>query len=386
MGIERKTRTMEMMGTREKKKVEWDRPIYLQVRAEDKSCLWFVIEDGRRPREQGSEENDDDDDKVIFHGLDLPQLDYLPLPNSLVVLNSRLYMIGGRKYTGRRGSVQYSFGYDHVDLSEQASKQQWRFEKDEWTLYSTGSVACSDDGLVYTLAPRRCYRFRFDPRSGGDVRSEFPSEFPIELGVAPHLVSISNKYIYAYSKGARSNTLVRFDLEKKEWECLYRNFWGRLAPGVVLYGDSYLVCFGTKKPTCSSLFSQQPGLYMFDIRQSQWLDQPVKGLDDALPVIPEGFEEDRVYNYFLPLLFQIGTQRFALVWGDYLENVGCEIHCHKFTFDYTPSGGSDGTTEKNHPPTSFVARRLSNGVLIQQDGTLLGCTVGISARSQKLRC
>ncbi|KAL6140180.1 hypothetical protein ACLB2K_058481 [Fragaria x ananassa] len=363
MGIEeRKTRTMERMGTRENK---WDRPIYLQVKAGDKLCLWFVIEDGRRPREQGSEENDDDDDKVIFRGVDLPQLDYLPLPNSLVVLNSRLYMIGGHKYNGRRGSLQYSIGYNHLDLLEEASKQQWRFDKDEWTLYSTGSVACSDDGLVYTLAPRRCYSFRFDPRSGRDVR------------VAPHLVSISNKYIYAYSKGARSNTLVRFDLEKKEWECLYRNFWGRLAPGVVLYGDSYLVCFGTKKPTCSSLFSQQPGLYVFDIHQRQWLDEPVKGLDDAIPVIPEGFEEDPVYDYFLPLLFQIGTERFALVWDDYLENVGCELHCHKFTLDYTPSSGSNCTTEKNQQPTSFVARRLSNGVLIQQDGTLLGCTVGM---------
>ncbi|KAL6137207.1 hypothetical protein ACLB2K_062499 [Fragaria x ananassa] len=62
----------------------------------------------------------------------------------------------------------------------------------------------------------------------------------VSILAAPHLVSISNKYIYAYSKGARSNTLVRFDLEKKEWECLYRNFWGRLAPEVVLYGDSYL--------------------------------------------------------------------------------------------------------------------------------------------------
>ncbi|KAL6205103.1 hypothetical protein ACLB2K_022367 [Fragaria x ananassa] len=197
---------------------------------------------------------------------------------------------------------------------------------------------------------------------------------------APHLVIISNKYIYAYSKGARSNTLVRFDLEKKEWECLYRNFWGRLAPGVVLYGDSYLVCFGTKKPTCNSLFSQQPGLYVFDIHQRQWLDEPVKGLDDAIPVIPEGFEEDPVYDYFLPLLFQIGTERFALVWDDYLENVGCELHCHKFTLDYTPSSGSNCTTEKNQQPTSFVARRLSNGVLIQQDGTLLGCTVGMHDR------
>ncbi|KAL6136957.1 hypothetical protein ACLB2K_062252 [Fragaria x ananassa] len=351
---------MERMRTREKKKVEWDRPIYLQVKAGDKSCLWFVIEDGRRPRER-SEENDDDDDKVIFRELDLPQLDYLPLRNSLVVLNSRLYMIGGHKYNGRRGSLQYSIGYDHLDLLEQASKQQWRFEKDEWSLYSTGSVACSEEGLVYTLAPRRCC-------SGGDFRSEFPSGFPIELGVAPHLVSISNKYIYAYSKGAVSNTLVRFDLEKKEWECLYRNFW---------------VCFGTKKPTCSSLFSQQPGLYVFDIRRRQWLDEAVKGLDDALPVIPEGFEEDPVYDYFLPLLFQIGTERFALVWDDYLENVGCELHCHKFTFDYTPSSGNNCTTEKNQQQTSFVARRLSNGVLIQQDGTLLGCTVGIESSAQE---
>ncbi|KAL6135195.1 hypothetical protein ACLB2K_067423 [Fragaria x ananassa] len=335
---------MERMGTREKKKVDWDRPIYLQVKADDKLCLWFVIEDGRRPREQGSEENDDDDDKVIFRGLDLPQLDYLPLPNSLVVLNSRLYMIGGHKYNGRRGSLQYSIGYNHLDLLEEASKQQWRFEKDEWTLYSTGSVACSDDGLVYTLAPRRCYSFRFDPRSGGDVLSEFPSEFPIELGVAPHLVSISNKYIYAYSKG---DLIPWFDL-------IWRKRSGSASIGIS--GVAWL------PEWCST---------------RQWLDEPVKGLDDALPVIPEGFEEDPVYDYFLPLLFQIGTERFALVWDDYLENVGCELHCHKFTLDYTPSSGSNCTTEKNQQPTSFVARRLSNGVLIQQDGTLLGCTVGM---------
>ncbi|KAK9913672.1 hypothetical protein M0R45_037482 [Rubus argutus] len=103
LGMEKKTRDKKQAGAR-------DRPIYLQVQGEHKSCLWFVIEDGRRPREQENgkttSRSEENDDKVIFRQLNLPQFDYDRFPNSLVVLKSRLYLIGGSKRTTKTGGLE----------------------------------------------------------------------------------------------------------------------------------------------------------------------------------------------------------------------------------------------------------------------------------------
>ncbi|KAM5551496.1 hypothetical protein ABKV19_026376 [Rosa sericea] len=309
---------------------------------------------------------------VIFRRLDLPEFDdyYLRLPRSVVVLDSRLFMIGGSQCRKRDCSgVEPYIGYDYLDLKPSYVAKEWRSEQGV-SFPSQQSVACYKDGLIYTLGHGGCHRL--NPRSG--VRSEFPATcgFRTQLGM-------SNKYIYTYSLGIY-NLLSRYDLEKNEWDCISSSFWGLWGPGVVISGDSYLLCFGTMKPT--ERFSGQPGVYVFDIRQRQWLDEPVKGLDDALPVIPDTYEplERHLYLYDLPRVFQIGTKRFALVWEEHsVKDDDCRLHCHKFTIDHIPCSSSSHQT--NNQPTSFVARIVSNGVLTLKDTGLLGCTVGIESYS-----
>ncbi|KAM5556586.1 hypothetical protein ABKV19_024130 [Rosa sericea] len=377
----KKNKTRDKM----KKTVAWDRPIYLylQVKADDDSddnsvsCLWFVIEDGRRPRQiSGCEEIDDDDDnKVIFRRLDLPEFDddYLRLPLSVVVLDSRLFMISGYQCRKRDCSgVKSYIGYDYLDLKPSYEGKEWRSEQGV-SFPSHESLACCKDGLIYTLGQECCHRL--DPRSG--VCSEFPATcgFRTQLG-------ISNKYIYTYSLGIY-NLLFRYDLEKNEWDCISSRFWGLWGPGVVISDDSYLLCFGTMKPT--DKFSEQLGVYVFDIRQRQWLDEPVEGLDDALPVIPDTYEswERHLYLNDLPRLFQIGTKRFAFVWEERFVRGQGLLHCHKFTIDHIPCSSSSSSSHRtNNQPTSFVARIVSSGSLPLQRAGLLGCAVGIESYSR----
>lgn len=374
VGMEKKTSDKKQSDAR-------DRPIYLQVKGEHKSCLWIVIEDGRRPREEESTRqrqssgSEDDDDKVIFRQLNLPQFDYDRFPNSLVVLNSRLYLIGGSKRTTKMGGLEPYCGYDYLDLGKEETEWRWGQEGSFAAYYQTDSVACCKDGLIYILEPRECYRM--DPRGGG-LRAELPSKFPTDFGTTPQLLGISDKNIYAYSHGygcvGGSSIMVRYDLEKNEWDCLFTGFWGIWASGVVLYGDSYLLCFGTDHPTDRSSHTDI-GVYVFDIRRRQWLDEPVKGLDGALPVLPDVEDKHLYLESFLPCMFQIGTHRFALVWDKSLEEPDrCELHCHKFTFDHTPCSSSSSSLQP-----SFVARLLSDGVLTIDipPSRLLGCTVAM---------
>ncbi|PRQ32722.1 hypothetical protein RchiOBHm_Chr5g0049591 [Rosa chinensis] len=153
MGKKNKTR-----DKKKKKKVARDRPIYLyvEVKADDNSvsCLWFVIEDGRRPRQISGSEEIDDDDKVIFRRLDLPEFDdyYLRLPRSVVVLDSRLFMIGGSQCRKRDCSVESYIGYDYLDLKPSYVAKEWRSEQGV-SFPSQQSVARYKDGRTSIFTP-----------------------------------------------------------------------------------------------------------------------------------------------------------------------------------------------------------------------------------------
>nr|XP_011469828.1 PREDICTED: uncharacterized protein LOC105353047 [Fragaria vesca subsp. vesca] len=357
-----------------------DSPLYVLVREGD-SSLWFVIEDGREQQQHQQEEESEkakigSDDDIIFRRLGLPKLSYQRFPRSLLVINSKLYMIGGSKSSDRpcrplrEGEIQFlqtepAREYEYLDFQERTLR--WR--RQYFGKYHPGCqhLASSKDGLIYGFGPQS-YIMNPSRRPRNVVATEPLPRMIGEYAHAPQPLAISNNKIYAYGRaGILPHYLFSYDIEEKRWECLCKHFWGEWATGVVLSGDSYLIAFGSRHPIKGDM--ERPGLWVFDINRRQWLDEPIEGLDEALPVIPDWVHDEvgYVYVYYLPCLFQVGKDRFALIWEE-SGNESYKLHCHKFTLQAPASADQP-----------FVARQLSNQVKILNGGNnkILGCTVAL---------
>ncbi|KAL6131411.1 hypothetical protein ACLB2K_069787 [Fragaria x ananassa] len=339
-----------------------DSPLYIRVR-EGKSSIWFVIEDKRQQQQQ------EDDDEIVFRQLDFPELGYQRFLASLVVLNSKLYLIGGTKINLNKPTCPVPVGepvreYEYLNLQER--RPRWRRQPFRRFLCNQ-HLASSKDGLIYGLGPQSHV---IDPALRfGVIHTDLPKIID-EYNHSPQPLAISKNKIYAYSRGGYPNFqhyLFSYDMEDKKWDCIFKNFWGDWATGVVLSGDSYLIAYGSRHPI--EWKRDKPGVWIFDICRRQWLDEPVKGLDEALPVIPDWAYGDweRGYIYYLPRMFEIGTQRFALLWEE-SDDESYKLHCHKFILQ--------APTSADEP---FVAQPLSNKVITLNGGNnkILGCTVGL---------
>ncbi|KAL6131407.1 hypothetical protein ACLB2K_069783 [Fragaria x ananassa] len=352
-----------------------DRPLYIWV-GEGKSSIWFVIEDKCQEQQQ------EDDDEIVFRQLDFPELGYQRFLASLVVLNSKLYLIGGTKINLNKTTCPVPVGepvseYEYLNLQER--RLRWRRQPFRRFLYTQHLASCKD-GLIYGLGP---HSYVIDPALRfGVIHTDLP-KIPGEHGHSPQPLAISKNKIYAYSRGGvypnLQHYLFSYDMEEKTWECIFKNFWGDWATGVALSGDTYLIAYGSRHPI--EWKKDRPGVWVFDIRRRQWLDEPVEGLDEALPVIPDWVYEEvgYVYVYYLPCLFQIGEHRFALIWEESDEESDDEIyklHCHKFTLQAPTS------TDQQ-----FVAQQLSNKIITLNGGNnkILGCTVGCMGTEQGIK-
>ncbi|KAL6128270.1 hypothetical protein ACLB2K_071625 [Fragaria x ananassa] len=359
-----------------------DKPLYVQV-CEGNSSLWFVIEDGRQQQHQQEESekakigsNEAAVDDIIFRRLDLPQLDYQRCPRNIVVINSKLYLLGGVKINYRpvpEGEIQFfhpkpARECEFLDLQER--RLRWRCQSFGKYHNYTQHMASSKDGLIYGFGPQS-YIMNPSSLSGGVVATEPLPKIIDEYGHVPQPLAISNNKIYAYSRGGITpnfqHYLFSYDMKEKKWDCLFKHFWGDWATGVVISGDSYLIAYGSRHPIED--YREKPGVWVFDINRRQWLDEPVEGLDEALPVIPDWVYEEvgYVHVYYLPCLFQIGKHRFALIWEESGDE-SYKLHCHKFTLQAPASADQP-----------FVAQQLSNKVITLNGGNneILGCTVGL---------
>nr|XP_011469829.1 PREDICTED: uncharacterized protein LOC105353048 [Fragaria vesca subsp. vesca] len=253
-----------------------DKPLYVQV-CEGDSSLWFVIEDGRQQQHQqeksekakiGSDEADVDD--IIFRRLDLPQLDYQRCPRNIVVINSKLYLLGGVKINYRpvpEGEIQFfhpepARECEFLDLQD--GRLRWRRQSFGQYHNYTQHMASSKDGLIYGFGPQS-YIMNPSSLSGGVVATEPLPKIIDEYGHIPQPLAISNNKIYAYSRGGITpnfqHYLFSYDMKEKKWDCLFKHFWGDWATGVVISGDSYLIAYGSRHPIED--YREKPGVWVF---------------------------------------------------------------------------------------------------------------------------
>ncbi|KAL6494893.1 hypothetical protein OROGR_030812 [Orobanche gracilis] len=316
-------------------------------------------QDGRQARSisgSGSRSNAADDD-IIFRRIELPQLPDRRFPYSLVVIDSKLYLMGGYKYIGEPRPIPVR-GYEVVNLE---GGKRWHHEPLSKYVNPTEHLASCKDGLICGLGRRP---YILNP-AGPVTTTDMPLSCDVEV---PHTQGRSQG---GSGRGRKGRILVRYDLEANKWDPFCVFFWGDCSIGVVLEQDSYLVTYGTRHPV--KLENDKPGVWVFDIRRGEWLDEPVKGLDKALPVIPHwdpGYEFLAYgYEYDLPRLYQVGNERrLAMVWQELASDDRVNIHCHKFTLQSPTTSGT------------FVARQLSNKVETLDGRTskvigLVACTV-----------
>ncbi|KAL6518156.1 hypothetical protein OROMI_033857 [Orobanche minor] len=311
--------------------IKRDRPLYLMVQ-EGESFIWFVIEDGRQA-----------DDGIIFRRIGLPQLPDQRFPHSLVVIDSKLYLMGGHKWIGEPRPISVR-GYEVVNLE---GGKRWHHEPLSKYVYPTEHLASCKDGLIYVLG-RRPYILN----PAGPVTTDMPLSCDVEV---PYPLAISNKKIYAYSlPGRKGRILVRYDLEANKWDPFSVFLWGDCAIGVVLEQDSYLVTYGTRHPV--KWENDKPGVWVFDIRRGNgWMNQ--------LRVLIRHFRSSHIGN------------RTTSIWVWAM----CMIY-----HAYTKSEPNAGLLWFGRNCGTFVARQLSNKVETLDGRTskvinLIGCTVKICA-------
>jgi len=118
-----------------------------------------------------------------------------------------------------------------------------------------------------------------------------------------------------------------------------------------------------------------PGIYVFDLKQREWLAEPVQSLPNNGTVIPvpyQPYPESPNFKRFSPQLFQIrndNEHHLAVLWDSLVEN-NCRLIWCKFILDVSPD------------TPGFYAHSLSRGFcpLDEKTCSILNCAVGMQAR------
>ncbi|KAK9947490.1 hypothetical protein M0R45_003113 [Rubus argutus] len=141
-----------------------DRPIYVRVTSigERRNC-WYVIEEKPRAAESTSSssssdiDEEDDNDILIECESESDRIRRLSVPdselqyNSLVVLKSRVYLIGGdvEIQKNKDGTTdETKIGFRHLDLGVGG---QWRLNGGKGINDQFGAAAVGHDGLIYSV-------------------------------------------------------------------------------------------------------------------------------------------------------------------------------------------------------------------------------------------
>lgn len=138
-----------------------------------------------------------------------------------------------------------------------------------------------------------------------------------------------------------------------------------------------------------------PGVYVFDMKKREWLDEPVEGLRTDGTVLPRSYMArpgvDDIGPYYSPYLLQIGQQndrKLALLWERQYpdpESRGprCLLIWSKFilnaVFPDPDPDTSDQSTSNQCKSPCFYADSLSNGLCPLDVWTdqLLNCAAGM---------
>lgn len=315
---------------------ERDLAIYIPVYTRNHpQWWWYVIEE------------DVAGDKVTE--LFLPGLPPVVLPvydemlcNSLVVFNSRLYLLGGddreRSESCEKSKISTSLEFRYWDLRKQ----------DEGRWVEGGDLCCAldwavahNDGWVYT---------------GGDSSKEFylvnlnnncstkllPS-LPRNLDRSHCILGVSKKkkqlFVYTPICGESDGViefesdggmLMCYDPESNKWDVLLDvdECRGKWSTGLVLYEDRYVFAYG-----CHSA-QNGIGIYVLDIERRKWLSTPVQGLDKVLPP-----EEGR-FSYLLNIRDDDDHPKLALGWVLPCP-LAVELHWSKFTLTISTRQGEE---------------------------------------------
>ncbi|KAK9947489.1 hypothetical protein M0R45_003112 [Rubus argutus] len=242
--------------------------------------------------------------------------------NSLVVLKSRVYLIGGdieiqiQKNEDGTTDKEKKIGYRHLDLGV----GQWGLEGGKSIEDQFGAAAVGHDGLIYSVG---CQQYRLSPDGIVEKLTPPPPPLSHEGGAyESRLLGLTSKKLFIYTIGAGvncSNLLLSYDLESGTWDDKYDNFFGFWSAGVVLYNDRYLFSFGTQNLIPPRRKMVVPGIYVFDIERRQWLPEPVEGLRTDGTVLPRVYRTKPADDYmgpgYSPYLFQIGNKhKLALLW------------------------------------------------------------------------
>ncbi|KAL6226261.1 hypothetical protein ACLB2K_000224 [Fragaria x ananassa] len=314
--------------------------------------------------------------------------------NSLAVLDSHIYLIGGDIDT-EKNEDEKNIGYRHLKLGKSS---QWQFGGGNLSYEQYGVAAVGHDGSIYSVG---CNQYRLSPDTG--ILEKLPLPPPLNRGSNPdvlcesHLLALTKEKLFIYMNLGPddSNIMVSYDLGTKQWDDCYPYFSGKWSTGVVLYNDRYLFSFGSQAPMSPAVTARRkpvrlvvPGVYVFDIQERRWLDEPVKGLRTDGTVLPYCFETHDYeaipddYNcgpLYSPYLLQIGKQndhKLALLWECQYEHpdpsvAQCLLIWSKFILNPAPSSSD--------PIPPFYASSLTTGRCALDEWTdeLFSCAAGL---------
>ncbi|PRQ23206.1 putative kelch-type beta propeller [Rosa chinensis] len=402
-----------------------DRSIYVRVLGQGK-IFWYVIEG----LPQAGEASSDSSEGIMIEcrsecdrirQLSLPGSDFdlhapiSPLSlgffsNNLVVLRSRLYLIGGDVDTRNYGNGQHEtagMGFRHLDLAIGEKKSDWALEGG-YQDHQFGGAAVGHDGCIYSVGYNQYvmlpYRNHWERLPAPPLCREDGTLYKTRL------LGVTRKKLIIYSMGGglhHANVMLSFDLESRKWDenFLDDNFWGEWSAGVVLCNDRYLFTFGDRSPKPSMskepLHEEEkqepsylddyydidekeeeevPGIYVFDLERGQWLPEPVQGLETNGTILPTVYKPNPELcrpRRFTPYLFQIGNndnRRLAVLWSGRGRHPTsdlpqCQIAWSKFVLN-----ASTTTTDQT---IHFSAHLLSNGFCPLAEFTIqvLNCAV-----------
>ncbi|PRQ23201.1 hypothetical protein RchiOBHm_Chr6g0258761 [Rosa chinensis] len=395
-----------------------DKPIYVRVLGQGK-IFWYVIE-GELPAGEASDsegimtECRSECDRI--RQLSIPGSDFdlhkpiSPLSlgffsNNLLVLQSRLFLIGGDVDTRKYGNVQdetVGMGFRHLNL---ANKSDWVLEGG-YQDHQFGGAAVGYDGSIYSVGysqyVMRPGRWHWERLPAPPLRWEDGAPYQTRL------LGVTEEKLIIYTMGGgvhHANVMLSFDLESGKWDedFLDDNFWGEWSTGILLCNDRYLFTFGNRSPKPSmgkqpphedeeeekeddyydmdEDEDEVPGIYVFDLERRQWLPEPVEGLKTNGTILPTVYKPNPELcrpRRFCPYLFQIGNndnRRLAVLWDSHGRHPTsdlpqCEISWSKFILN-----ASTTTTDQT---IHFSAHLLSNGFcpLAEFTTQVLNCAVG----------
>ncbi|KAM5548028.1 hypothetical protein ABKV19_002136 [Rosa sericea] len=399
-----------------------DRPIYVRVTCcgEKNTNCWYVIEEKPLGAESSSSSSsaessssssssdiDEEDGNDKEDGNDIlmecksksDRIRRLSVPdselryNSLAVLNSRIYLIGG-DIDIEMIKDEEIIGYRHLDLE---GKRQWLLDGGKLIDEQYGAAAVGHDGFIYSVG---CQQYRLSPEGG--ILEKLPTPPPLSRlreeyrTCESRLLSLTKRklFIYIIAMGPNhSNLMLSYDLETGEWDEDYNNFSGLWSAGVVLYNDRYLFSLGSQNPLSPAVYGcervQQvvvPGIYVFDIKRRQWLPEPVEGLRTDGTVLPYDYqtrpEVRDIGPCYSPYLFQIGKHndhKLALLWESQRPHPESGLpRCLLIWSKFILNASTTVPTSSDQIP-HFYADSLSNGFCPLDEWTdqLLNCAAGM---------